>query len=276
MRGAILLEPKGVLLSQDEHAAKLRQVSEELRDLREEAGAKNHVQVWVHRALPKGQGRTWEWSRGDLVSNIVGLGSKGEGQSLPLLPMLAMHDRLSVLAGKKPMFLKEAVRRTGGEFVSVTYNLRTTIGIDYASSAIGDSSGSRAAIAQYIALSNSTGTLATSDTSATTGAAGTGINWGTANATDAAAANTRGEYTALGLARALAAYAHTASTASYTMSKTFTASATITAVQTCGLFNTVTQGQASSLTSALFVENNFTATSLANGDQLTITWTINI
>lgn len=257
-------------------SATIEQVRAELSDLMDEIGSKNHVRVTVHRALPVGQGRRWAWDAGELVSNIVGLGSKGEGETLALLPMLTMVDHYRLLAGKKAMFLAEAMRRTGGELRSVTPNLRPTIGIDYTASALGDSSGSRAAVAQYIALSNSTGTLDAADTSARTGASGTGINWGTANATDAAAANTRGEYTALGMARALATYAHTNGTANYTMAKTFTATSAITSVQVCGLFNNATQGVASSLTSALFVENNFTATTLATNDQLTITWTISI
>jgi hypothetical protein len=237
----------------------------ELKPLMQEVGEKNHVQVIVVRADEGGK----RW--GSIKPELVHDSHTDKGASMAFLPMLARVDRLRMLAGKKPRFLDEAIRLTGGELVSVTENLRTTVGIDYVASALGDSSGSRAAVAQYIALSNCTGTPAAGDTSATTGASGTGINWGTANATDAAAATSRGEYTALGLARALATYAHTGSATNYTMTKQFTASSTITAVQACGLFNNSSQGAGT-----LFVENTFTATSLATNDQLTITWTINI
>lgn len=241
------------------------EVRAELEPLMQELGSKNHVRVSVTRA---GNARRWN------AEQLVHDSTVDPGDTLALFPQLTMLDELRILAGKKPLWLDEAIRQTGGELVSVTPNLRTTRGIDYVADALG---GTRAGtIATNIAMSNCTGTLAASDTSATTGAAGTGINWGTANATDAAAANTRGEYTALGLARALAAYAHTATVASYTMAKTFTATSAITSVQTCGLFNSLTQGAADSATSALFVENNFTATTLATNDAVTITWTINI
>lgn len=241
------------------------EVRAELEPLMQELGGKNHVRVSVMRA---GEARAWK------AEDLVYDSTTDPGETLALFPQLTMLDEFRILSGQKPVWLDEAIRQTGGELVSVSPNLRTTRGIDYVADALG---GTRAGtIATNIAMSNCTGTLAAGDTSATTGAAGTGINWGTANATDAAAANTRGEYTALGLARALATYAHTATVASYTMAKTFTATAAITAVQTCGLFNSLTQGAADSATSALFVENNFTATTLANGDAITITWTVNI
>jgi hypothetical protein len=247
----------------------VEQIHAELGDLIGEIGQKNRVRVTVHRALPKGQGRTWAWSRGEVVSDITGVGKSSEGEMLPLLPHLVMMDELRMLVGKRPQFLPEAMRRTGGEFISVTPNLRTTVGIDYVASALGDSSGSRAAVAQYIALTNNTSAPAVGDTSATTTAGS--LDWGTASATDAAASNSRGEYTALGVARALAAYAHTGGTANYTMSKTFTATGTVTALQACGLFNNSAQAAGT-----LFVENTFTATSLATNDQLTIQWTVSI
>lgn len=257
-------------------ADRTREVHAAIQPLMDEIGHKNRVRVTIHRALPGGEGRAWRWSAGDLVHDSHTDAAPGGASSstLALLPQLVMLDELMRLNGKRPKFLDEAMRLTGGEVVSVTPNLRPTIGIDYVADQLGGAH--TGTIATNIALSNCTGTLDAADTSARTGAAGTGINWGTANATDAAAANTRGEYTALGLARAAATYAHTNGTANYTMAKTFTATSAITAVQTCGLFNSLTQGAASGLTSALFVENNFTATSLAVNDQLTITWTVNI
>lgn len=247
------------------------QLDAAVRPLLDEIGSKNRVRVSVHRALPEGQGREWKWSESDLVHDSLTDAAPGGARSstLALLPQLVMYDEVLRLHGKKPTFLREAMRLTGGELLSVTPNLRVTAGIDYVALQLGGSA--TTTIAQFIALSNSTGTLDVADVATRTGAAGTGINWGTANATDAAAGTGRGEYTALGLARASATPAHTNGVTSYTMTKTFTASSAITAVQVCGLFTAGTQN-----TGTLFVENNFTATSLAINDQLTITWTINI
>lgn len=243
---------------------------EEIKPLMQEVGEKNHVRVIVHRADPNG--KVWGGIRN---ADLVHDSRTDKGASLAFLPMLARIDHLRMLAGKKPHWIDKAIAMTGGELRSITPNLRTTVGIDYVASALGDSSGSRAAVAQYIALTNCTGTPAVGDTSATTGASGTGINWGTPSSSDAAAGTGRGEYTATsgsggGMQRALATYAHTATQTLYTMTKQFTATGTCTAMQACGLFNNSSQGAGT-----LFVENTFTATSLATNDQLTIAWTIN-
>jgi hypothetical protein len=241
------------------------EIMADAEDVFEELAGKNRVRVVVHRDVPAG--RTWEWSKSDLVHDSWT--DKGE-VTLSLLPQVVMLDELRVLAGRKPKYVDAVIRRTGGEFRSVTRNLRVNTGIDYVSSALGDSSGSRAAVAQYIALTSSTGTPAATDITSTT--SGTGFYWGTNQTTDVVTA-AAGEINFGGLARALAAYAHTAGSAStlYTMSKTFTASAALTSVRGCGLFNSATN-QAGTL----FVENTFTSTSLATNDQLTIQWTINI
>lgn len=224
------------------------------QELLEEAGAKNHVRVFLHRA-----GAT------ELVSDSA----VDPSEVVPTPANFALLDSVRMLHGLKPLWLREAARRYGFELVSVTPNLRTTVGIDYVASALGDSSGSRAAVAQYIALSNSTGTPLASDTATTT--SGTGVYWGTNSTTDAAASSTRGELNYGGVARALATYAHTGSATNYTMTKQFTATGTVTAAQAAGLFNSATN-QAGTL----FVQNTFTATSLVTNDQLTIAWTVNI
>lgn len=236
----------------------LEELSRECAPLLAEIGAKNHVRVILHR--PRVLGKRWSWDAGELV---------GDGIGYSLLPDLVRMDSVRMLAGRKPMFLAEAMRVTGGELRSVTPNLRTTVGIDYLASSLGDASGSRAAVAQYIALTNNTSAPALADTATTTTAGS--LDWGTAQATDGAASNSRGEYTALGVARAAAVYAHTTGVTSYTQTKQFTATGTCTNLQACGLFNSPTQGAGT-----LFVENTFTATSLTNGLQLTIAWTINI
>jgi hypothetical protein len=239
-------------------------------DLLLELGARNHVRVKVNRARTLGR-RTIN-DRSEVVYDSL----VDRGVVFAHKYQAALVDGLRMISGLDPLWVPEAVRASGAEFVGCTPNLRTNIGIDYTASALGDASGSRAAVAQYIALSNCTGTTAATDTTATTGASGTGINWGTANATDAAAGTGRGEYTALGMQRAAGTYAHTATVTSYSLAKTFTATSAITNVQACALTNNATQGVASSLTSALYLENTFTATTLANADQLTLTWTVNI
>lgn len=85
---------------------------------------------------------------------------------------------------------------------------------------------------------------------------------------------TTNEITTAGLARVGAAgldtRTHTASTTVSTLEETFIASGTHTSVQLTGLFNnTVASG-----TSILAHENTFTATTLASGDELKVTWTI--
>jgi hypothetical protein len=79
-----------------------------------------------------------------------------------------------------------------------------------------------------------------------------------------------GEITTNGLGRAVGAYAHTADVASYTITVTFTASGTHTAVHKAGLFTAISGG-------TMAFESNLNAdATLSSGDQLTVTWTINI
>lgn len=231
----------------------LEELTRECAPLLASLGEKNNVRVVVHR-----HGEPRSWSAGELV---------GEGTAVAHLPELVRMDSLRVMAGKPAMWLDEAVRLTGGHLVGVTPNLRTTVGIDYVSVQLGGTPSVTSA--KYIAVSNNTNAANAANTATNTTA--TRICWGTANATDAAPSTTRGEYTALGMARAAATYAHTTSVTSYTQTLTFTASSAITSVQACGLFDNATQNNGT-----LFLENTYTATSLANGDALTITWTVNI
>lgn len=225
-----------------------------------EAGQCNHVRVVVHRA--RALGKRIGHDGGTLVHDSRRDGdNRGVG---PRAPMLLALDSLRAAWGLKPRWLPELIALTGGELVSVTKNIRLNTGIDLVASALGDSSGSRAAVPQYIALSNNTVGTSATHTSATTPL------WGTAQAADAAASTSTGEYTVLGVARALATYAHTGAATSWTQAKTFTATGTVTALDIAALFNGSSQGAGTG-----FTENTFTATSLANNDQLTITWTLN-
>ncbi len=77
------------------------------------------------------------------------------------------------------------------------------------------------------------------------------------------------EITTGGLARALATFAHTGGTTTYTLSKTFAATATHTAVHKAGNFTALTTAAAGTLVA----DTNLNAdATLANGDSLAITW----
>jgi putative hemolysin len=232
-----------------------REAGEVMHDI----AGRNYVRVTVHRAQEKG--KRWTWGA-ELIHD-----TRTDGGMFALLPSLVMMDQVRMLAGRKPMFLDAAVKATGGDLRSLDFNLRPNIGTDYVAAQLGGAASTT--VAKNIALTNNTSAPAATDTSTTTG---TALAWGTAAATDAAASATRGEYTALGVARAAAAYAHTTGgTASFSQTKQFTATGVCTALQACGMFDSLTQGAGN-----LFVENTFTATSLAVNDQLTIAWTINI
>ncbi len=225
-----------------------RDYPELVDDLLAEIGEKNTVRAVVHRS-----------GKYELV---------GDSTSQAFGPMLYVQDRLRVSNGLKALWVPELVRRTGGELVGWSPNLRTNIGNDYQAAQTGGAGSTT--IAKYVALSNNTNAAAAANTSANT--TNTRICWGTASATDAAASTSRGEYTALGMARAAATYAHTTSAGTFTQTITFTsATGNSTNLQACGLLDSVTQGAGS-----LYCENTFTATSLvaATSDQLTITWTV--
>ncbi len=80
-----------------------------------------------------------------------------------------------------------------------------------------------------------------------------------------------GEITTGGLGRAQGTWGHTNGTSTYVIRKTFTASATFTAVQKAGLFNSAVASSAGTL-----AENTFPSVNLISGDQITISWTITI
>lgn len=124
------------------------------------------------------------------------------------------------------------------------HNLITNAGKDFISAQLGSTSAASNG-ANYIALSTNTAAPAATDTTLT------------------------GEITSGGLERSQGTYAHTNGQSTFTVSKTFTASATHTAVQKAGLFTAATGG-------TMMAENTFTSVSLASGDQLTITWTITL
>lgn len=128
----------------------------------------------------------------------------------------------------------------------------TNAGKDAIASMVGDSSGSRAAAATFLAL--------------------------TANTTAASAADTTltGEITTAGggLVRAAATYAHTGGTATYTLTKTFTANGSDALPVTIGKVGVFNASSAGSLVWETLLGT--TATLSASGDALTITETITL
>jgi hypothetical protein len=226
----------------------------ELQDLFEEVGDKNHLQVIKHEFIKQNK----------YVSDVV----DDKGSSVATLRGLAQYDTLRMLSGKKPIYLDEAFKRGGGDLVSVGKNLRTNVGTDFVAATLG---GTQLLMADWIALSNNTSAANATHSSSS-------VPWSSNQASDAAGSGTTGEYTALGVARKLATYAHTAATANYTQAATWTASGAVTTLIIAGLFGgTAKTGfNASDAQNALFVESVFTSTSLVNLDQLTLTWTINI
>lgn len=228
-----------------------------VRDLLEEVGDKNIVRVVKHEYK---KNHKYGKFNSELVDQTNGVATVRD---------LVKIDQLRMLSGKKPIYLDEALQRnSGGDLRSVKANLRTNVGTDFVADTLG---GTQKLMADWIALSNNTSAANATHSSSS-------IPWSSNQSADAAAGATTGEYTALGVARKLATYAHTASTASYTQAATWTATGTVTALQIAGLFGgTAKTGfNASNAQNALFVESTFTSTSLVNLDQLTLTWTINI
>jgi hypothetical protein len=225
-------------------------------DLLEEFQDKSHVRIVKFEAVNR-RGRV---SLREVSHELTKLGA--------LPPSLMLADSVRMLAGKKPVYLKEAFRRFGGDLIGVTPNGRVNTGIDFCANVLG---GTQPLMADWIALSNNSAATGATDSSNT-------LPWSSAQATDGAASTSRGEYTALGVARKNSTYAHTTTVTSYTQSATWTASGTVTALQMAGMFggSTKTAQGTATATDILFVENTFTATSLANGDQLSLTWTVNI
>jgi hypothetical protein len=137
------------------------------------------------------------------------------------------------------------VTRDGQEiYRNEQHNLITNVGKDFISAQIGATTPG-ANGANYIALTTTAVTPAAGDTALS------------------------GEITTGGLGRAQGTYAHTAGQNTFTVSKTFTATASATNVQAAGLFTASSSG-------TMMAENTFTSVSLANNDQLTITWTITL
>lgn len=166
----------------------------------------------------------------------------------PYPPLLLRLDEIRVAMGYAPRYLADAVAATGGELVSVSFNLRTNAGVNYMANSLANAA-SRPVVADYMALSEDTAAPAVTDTVLA------------------------GEITAGGLERGPAIYAHNdgAFSTSYTLSKTFAASSPFTSVRKEAIFNAAGPPPAG----IIFLEGTVTPTAMVASDQLTITHTIN-
>lgn len=128
----------------------------------------------------------------------------------------------------------------------------TNAGKDAVASMVGDSSGSRAAAATYLALTANTTAASASDTTLT------------------------GEITTAGggLVRAAATYAHSGGTSTYTLTKTFTANGSDALPVTVGKIGVFNASSAGSMVWETLLGT--TATLSASGDALTLTETVTL
>lgn len=163
-------------------------------------------------------------------------------------------------------YVTVSVTRDGQEiYRHEEHNLITTAGRDFIRQQIGALSGGTPAPeangANFIGLSTDTKAPHASDTCLSTTDGG----------------STSAEITTGGLARAQGSYAEV-STDKFTITRTFTASAGHTNVQKAGLFTAAANGDtcAGGNDGTMMAENTFTAVTLANNDQLTITWTVTL
>src|SRR5215471_8668973 len=162
---------------------------ESVRDLLDEVGTKNTVRVTKHAACsqPFGPKRHRKVFDEQFADGTV------------LTPQLVRQDELRAACGRKPIYLPEAIKRCGGELVSVTFNLRTNVGIDFVATQLGSTSPTTQA--DYIAVSNNNAGASATHASST-------VPWSSAQSSDGAASGTTGEYTVLGVIRNQATYAH--------------------------------------------------------------------
>lgn len=127
-----------------------------------------------------------------------------------------------------------------------------TAGKDFVSSALGDRSGSRAAAADYLALTANTTSPSAGDTSLT------------------------GEITTGGggLVRAQATYAHTGGASTYTLTKAFTANGSDSLPVTIGKVGVFNASSSGTMPWSTLLSS--TATLSASGDSITITETVTV
>lgn len=143
------------------------------------------------------------------------------------------------------------------------HNLITNAGMDFIAQQLGDTTGLGTNGANYIGLSTNSKATDLTDTCIST------TNGGT----------TSTEITGDGLVRSQGAFAYTATQDLWTITEQFTASgAGHTGVQRAGLFTAAATGDtcAGGDDGIMVAGNSFASVNLASGDQLTITWTIDL
>lgn len=205
-----------------------------LESLLDEIGDKNRVRVVKFSA-----------SRPNVMARAIRKRVMDEEGTSKLMPAaLTRLDELRMLIGLQPRYLAAFFHAFGGELVGVTPNIRTNVGKDYTADALGKS-GSRPAVAEYMALTENAG------------------------GSDATHTTLPGEITTGGLQRAQATYAHTVGTTVYTLAHTFPSTGTFTGVQMDALLNAASVG-------TLFLEATFLPTPLIAGDSITVTHTVNV
>jgi hypothetical protein len=165
----------------------------------------------------------------------------------------------------------EALQPTGYVTVSVVrdgneiyhyedHNLITNAGRDFIATELGGTG--TTASAAYIGLSDVSKTPALNDVCLSTTDGG----------------STSAEITTNGLQRAQGTYSHTSPNDNWTIQQPFTATGSFTGVIRAGLFTAAANGDtcAGANDGTMVAENTFSSVNLANGDQLTITWTIDL
>lgn len=177
-------------------------------------------------------GRQQEWLR-----------TEDRGAAVSITRGRTVEEQIAAL---QPNQVHAVIRRADGtvENLGVSINLRTTAGLDWQADVMGNAT--QPVSARWIALTTNTTAPAAGDTTLA------------------------GEITTGGLGRVAGTYAHTPGATSYTITASWTASATHTAIHKAGLFNAASGG-----TMAFETVLNAQAT-LASGDQLQVTWTVNI
>jgi len=161
-------------------------------------------------------------------------------------------------------YVTVSVVRDGNEIYHYEeHNLITNAGRNFIALQLGDTTGLGTNGANYIGLSTNSKATALTDTCISTTDGGT----------------TSAEITGDGLVRSQGAFAHTADTDTWTITEQFTASgAGHTGVERAGLFTAAANGDtcAGSNDGVMVAGNSFSSVNLASGDQLTITWTIDL
>jgi len=245
-----------------------------VEDLLEEVAFKNYVDIAVYRGI----------SKESAINKRYKKESHEQSSTVAQLPMLWKADAMRQLSGRKSIYVKEAMKRYDAEYLGAYPNLRTNIGYDWCAKQLSGAGSTAVAVtsqvAQWIALSNNTTAPAATSASST-------VPWSSNQSSNAAASGTTGEITFNGLARAAGTPTHAvtgpaSATTSYSLAKTFTSTTSvISAVQLAGLFGGTTSSTFTANDNTgnmLFLSTAFTATDLqgASGDQLALTWTVNI